>query len=141
MKVSDLYGFGYLLPTLIALKMHDKKIIGRMSSALLQTSLMATAAASLLGFGLTMLPSSVSILPSQAITQSHLQPVPVTSTLEQWLLQEKQQNYLSLINPRFQKPSPQQSQAFEAALRLLQAAQPTFERTGAGGAVITSSQF
>ncbi len=55
-KVSDLYGFGYLLSTLLALKMHDKGIAVRLTRATLQTSLVAVAAASGIGFALTLLP-------------------------------------------------------------------------------------
>ncbi|MDH5552598.1 MAG: poly-gamma-glutamate biosynthesis protein PgsC/CapC, partial [Nitrosomonas sp.] len=45
-KVTDFFGFGYLLATLIAIKMHDKEIIARLSRALLQTSLTAVVFAS-----------------------------------------------------------------------------------------------
>ncbi len=52
-NATDYYGFGYLLPTLIALKMHDKEIIARLSRATLQTSLTAVVIASLVAFGLS----------------------------------------------------------------------------------------
>ncbi len=55
-KITDYYGIGYILPTLIAIKMHDKDIIARMTRALLQTSLTAVAWGSLFGFLLTLLP-------------------------------------------------------------------------------------
>lgn len=55
-KITDLYGFGYLLPTLIALKMHDKDIYARMTRATLQTSLTAAVGATVVGFGLSFLP-------------------------------------------------------------------------------------
>ncbi|MGH8584233.1 MAG: poly-gamma-glutamate biosynthesis protein PgsC/CapC [Gammaproteobacteria bacterium] len=56
LKITDYYGIGYILPTLIAIKMHDKDILARMSRALLQTSLTAVAWGSLFGFLLTLLP-------------------------------------------------------------------------------------
>lgn len=55
MPVADLYGFGYLLTTLIALRMHDKDIAARLTRATLQTSLVAVGVASLAGFALTLL--------------------------------------------------------------------------------------
>jgi hypothetical protein len=56
MKITDTYAFGYLLATLLAIKMHDKDIAARMTRATLQTSLAGIAIASLVGFMLTMLP-------------------------------------------------------------------------------------
>ena len=55
-KVSDAYGFGYLLTTLIAVKMHDKNIAARLTRSTLQTSLIAVGLASVIGFSLTLLP-------------------------------------------------------------------------------------
>jgi hypothetical protein len=55
-KVTDSYAFGYLLATLMAIKMHDKDIAVRLTRATLQTSLVGVAVASLIGFTLTLLP-------------------------------------------------------------------------------------
>lgn len=52
LKVSDYFAFGYLLSTLIALKMHDKEIAARLTRATLQTSLTGMVVASLFGFAL-----------------------------------------------------------------------------------------
>jgi gamma-polyglutamate biosynthesis protein CapC len=49
-KVTDAYGFGYLLSTLIAVKMYDKEIAIRFTLGTLQTSLIAVFIASLAGF-------------------------------------------------------------------------------------------
>jgi len=56
-KVTDIYGFGYLLPTLMAVKAHDKNITIRLTRATVQISLVAAALANVLGFGLTLLPT------------------------------------------------------------------------------------
>ncbi len=56
-KVTDSFAFGYLLATLMAVKMHDKEITARLMRATLQTSLVAVFVASLIGFSLTFLPS------------------------------------------------------------------------------------
>ncbi|MBJ7276840.1 poly-gamma-glutamate biosynthesis protein PgsC/CapC [Marinobacter salarius] len=55
-KITDYYGFGYLLATLIALKMHQKDIPALVTRASLQTSAVAVVVASLFGFGLTLIP-------------------------------------------------------------------------------------
>lgn len=56
-KITDYFGFGYLLSTLIAIKMHDKGIFARLTRATLQTSLLAVAGASVVGFALTFVPN------------------------------------------------------------------------------------
>ncbi|HVK94022.1 MAG TPA: poly-gamma-glutamate biosynthesis protein PgsC/CapC, partial [Noviherbaspirillum sp.] len=56
LKVSDWFGFGYLLATLIALKIHDKGIFARMTRATLQTSFTGVAVATVIGFALVLLP-------------------------------------------------------------------------------------
>ena len=57
-KVTDTYAFGYLLSTLVAVKMHDKDIAPRLTRATLQTSLVGVAVASVAGYALTLLPVS-----------------------------------------------------------------------------------
>lgn len=56
-KVTDIYGFGYLLSTLMAVKAHDKNITIRLTRATIQVSLVAAVLANILGFGLTLLPT------------------------------------------------------------------------------------
>lgn len=55
-KVSDWFGFGYLLATLIALKIHDKGIFARVTRATLQASFTGVAVATVIGFLLVILP-------------------------------------------------------------------------------------
>ncbi len=56
-KITDLYGFGYLLTTMIAIRMYDKHITARVTRATLQASLVSVVAASLIGFFLTWVPN------------------------------------------------------------------------------------
>ena len=49
-KISDFYGFGYLLATLMALKMHDKGIFARLSRSILQVSFVSAGVATIIGF-------------------------------------------------------------------------------------------
>ncbi len=118
-KISDYYGFGYLLPTLIALKMHDKQIMARMSASILQTSMVACGFATVLGFGLSLLPTPLRFLHNQTVLQE-IHPGSISGQPIDWLLSEKQAAYRSLTQKRFIKPGPGQSQAFDAALYLLQ---------------------
>ncbi|MDX1705441.1 poly-gamma-glutamate biosynthesis protein PgsC/CapC [Pseudidiomarina sp.] len=53
-KITDLYGFGYLLATLLALKMYQKDIAIKLTRTTVQTSLYAAVVASLIGFSLTL---------------------------------------------------------------------------------------
>ncbi len=62
-KTTDLFGFGYLLSTLIAIKAHDKDIFPRLARSTLQVSLVGAVLGNIVGFGLSaattrMLPSS-----------------------------------------------------------------------------------
>jgi hypothetical protein len=54
-KTSDLYGFGYLLSTLIAIKAHDKDIFPRLMRSTLEVSLVGAVLGNLLGFLITTL--------------------------------------------------------------------------------------
>ena len=54
-KISDAFAYGYLLSTLLAMRMHDKNYILQLPRVVLQTSLIALAGASLLGYALTQL--------------------------------------------------------------------------------------
>ncbi|HWR89432.1 MAG TPA: poly-gamma-glutamate biosynthesis protein PgsC/CapC, partial [Dissulfurispiraceae bacterium] len=55
-KITDFFGFGYLIPTLIAIKMHDTEAVARTMRVTVQTSLASLAVASIAGFALTFLP-------------------------------------------------------------------------------------
>ncbi|MEO7654960.1 MAG: poly-gamma-glutamate biosynthesis protein PgsC/CapC [Sphingomicrobium sp.] len=52
-RITDYYGFGYLLPTLIAIKAYDKNILARVTRGTVQISFMGALAGSLAGFLLT----------------------------------------------------------------------------------------
>ena len=56
-KVTDYFGFGYLLTTLLAIRMYDKDIMARVTLATLQTSLVAVLVATVIGFGLKQVPN------------------------------------------------------------------------------------
>ncbi len=52
-KITDYYAFGYLLSTLLAIKIFNKRIIGQATYATLHTSIIGVLAASIIGFSLS----------------------------------------------------------------------------------------
>lgn len=54
-KITDYYGFGYLLSTLIAIKMYDKEIAVRLVRSTLQISLVGAAVGTAVGFAFVLL--------------------------------------------------------------------------------------
>ncbi len=52
-KVTDFYGFGYLLPTLMAIKMHDKKIIERITVCTMSTAFVVAMTTMVIGYSFT----------------------------------------------------------------------------------------
>ncbi|WP_166263607.1 poly-gamma-glutamate biosynthesis protein PgsC/CapC [Marinobacter caseinilyticus] len=73
-KITDYYGFGYLLATLMALKMYQKNVAVLLTRASIQTSLTAVLIASAIGFSLTLLPQPSFLLPEQT-EDSRVEPV------------------------------------------------------------------
>ncbi|WP_372767664.1 poly-gamma-glutamate biosynthesis protein PgsC/CapC [Pseudoalteromonas sp.] len=58
LKITDYYGFGYIVSTLIAVKVFQKNIVYQMTTATVITSMAGIAVASLIGFSLTYLPEN-----------------------------------------------------------------------------------
>jgi hypothetical protein len=65
LKVTDLFGFGYLVPTLLAVKILQKKAVARVMLATVHTSLAGFLIGSLVGFGLSL----VEPRPAIAVTE------------------------------------------------------------------------
>ena len=118
-KITDFFGFGYLLATLIAIKMHDKDIVVRLSRALLQTSLTAVFFASVIGFTLTFIPS----LWSWPIPKSNTPPLINASFSEYDLIEvvrrDKVAMYSNKIRDSVILPLPQEAEMFAAGVRSL----------------------
>jgi hypothetical protein len=114
-KATDAYGFGYLLSTLIAIKMHDKHIAIRMTRIVLQISIVGVLVASVIGFSLSIMPrldplmvndvtENSSLLESQ---QPHLMSV---------VQAEKISLYKGLPLNSYQRPLAQELDLFEQGL-------------------------
>lgn len=120
-KVSDYFGFGYLLSTLMALKIHDKAIFARLTRATLQTSFVAVIGANILGFILTQLPIPEFFASSNeedslltANTQTN-----TTKNLDDWLKQEQVNSYKNKLTQNFIAPLPAEIELFARALNEL----------------------
>jgi len=118
LKVTDLFAFGYLLSTLLAIKMHDKGIAIRITRATVQTSFVSIVIASILGFALTMLPAStfkedIGTLADTEIKYSD-------QTLADRLLESLPVFYRAYLPNETQVPLPAEVTAFTSALEHLQ---------------------
>ncbi|MBP8820491.1 MAG: poly-gamma-glutamate biosynthesis protein PgsC/CapC [Brachymonas sp.] len=114
-KITDLYGFGYLLPTLIALKMHDKGIYARMTRATLQTSLVAALGATAVGFSLSFMPD----IGELTATRQAEKPVSAEigkETLLEALRREKILTYQSRLQKSVRVPSGFELDQFRSGL-------------------------
>jgi gamma-polyglutamate biosynthesis protein CapC len=119
-KVTDLYGFGYLLTTLLAIRMHDKDITARVSRATLQTSLAAVVLASLIGFGLTYVPNLFAIRATDLAI-----PPPGTDLSKSTIVEETRKQKIALYRNRLPQrvltPLPEELDIFGTALQALDA--------------------
>lgn len=111
-KVSDYFGFGYLLSTLIAIKMYDKDIIALFIRATLQTSFISIIVASTIGFFLTI--GSETIFKSDIELFSTPKNLEVKSvqSLDDYLLKEKINLYDNLSPESFKAPTEKELNIF-----------------------------
>ncbi|MES2354532.1 MAG: poly-gamma-glutamate biosynthesis protein PgsC/CapC [Pseudomonadota bacterium] len=117
-KVTDLYGFGYLLPTLIAVKMHEKEIYARMTVSMVQASLVAVACATVIGFGLSFLPNPMELIATKPQTVS----TPLansTRTLREVIGQEKITAYRTRLQGTMALPAGFELDHFRRGLEAL----------------------
>lgn len=120
LKATDYFGFGYLLATLMAVKIHDKAILARLTRATLQTSLMAVIVASIIGFSLTLLPISNLLYPADAILESPPEYQGLRDEdLNEILKQEEVKLYQAKVNNRFSQPLAHETESFSRALKLI----------------------
>lgn len=118
-KVTDTYAFGYLLATLMAIKMHDKGIAARLTRATLQTSLVSVFFASAIGFSLTLIPSWGSSLDAQTLNQPHTLEEINSQRLVDVIREDKIEMYRHRGLAGVAAPLPGETHAFQATLNLL----------------------
>lgn len=121
LKVSDYFGFGYLLSSLMAVRIHDQAILARLTRSTLQTSLTAVFGASLIGFTLTQFPISKLFTDFQKAAPAATIPVePSKQTLWALLEEERVELYQAKFNKHFALPMVYELDSFTHALTLLQ---------------------
>ncbi|WP_075878595.1 poly-gamma-glutamate biosynthesis protein PgsC/CapC [Vreelandella massiliensis] len=116
-KVTDFFAFGYLISTLLALKMHDKDIGIRVTRATLQTSLTAVVVASFVGFALSFIPAQ--LIEEGADTQARVAPPETQATLGDVLLRQRVVDYGVVGRENLPQPSGVELARFQAALLAL----------------------
>ncbi|MDQ7089470.1 MAG: poly-gamma-glutamate biosynthesis protein PgsC/CapC [Methylococcales bacterium] len=123
-KITDFYGFGYLLATLIAIKIHDKAIFSRLLGATLSTSFASVLIAGIVGFSLTLLPISKLFQDSDIILNEAVaaEPLSVSSQdLNSLLEQARLSFYQTKVQNSFIKPTMEEIELFSDALKLIKA--------------------
>ncbi len=86
-KVSDYFAFGYLLSTLLAIKIHDKNLLFHTTRATVQTSLVAVFIATIIGFGLTKLPTDTFSTASDSQVSASIKDI--EGNFDEWMLEQK----------------------------------------------------
>lgn len=120
-QVSDFYGFGYLLTTLLAIKMHDKNIPVIMLRANLQTSLVSVVWASVIGFSLVLLPTHHLFTTEQteAVAGKVSEETPAASGFIDLVRNEKVRVYQGTRRNGYVVPTPRQVEILNEAFSLL----------------------
>lgn len=118
--ITDIYGFGYMLTTLIAMRIHDKEIAARLTRATLQTSLVAVGIASLAGFLLVLLPDPRLEL-GQPATRASAVVGPASRSLAELLNDDNVQLQHSRLQAGAPAPLPGELETFRSGIEQLRA--------------------
>ncbi|MGB5684323.1 MAG: poly-gamma-glutamate biosynthesis protein PgsC/CapC, partial [Candidatus Electrothrix sp.] len=126
-RVTDLYGFGYLLTTLMAIKMYDKGTFIRTTRVTLQVSFISLALASLIGFSMTLMPNffvTLSAHNAPALSSSSRQRA---TSITEVIRTDQVSLYRNLH--RAVSPLPAEMEQFSEALAALETFRQTNEAT------------
>jgi hypothetical protein len=124
-KVSDYFAFGYLLSTLLALKMFQKDIPVLVTRATLQTSGFALIFASIVGFALTLV--DISPQPS-SINKSINTEIKLTDQTQEQLVIEGYSNFYQSRTLQYSSPTLQDLAVYEQAFIAIRQALQTEAR-------------
>ena len=118
-KISDYFGFGYLLSTLIAVKMFEKVSMPLFTRATLQTSLVSVFIATMIGYALTLIPKGAFFYtPLYPTSQKHLRVDQNESIIS--YLEKKKVALYRIKNPSLVlRATPKELAEFESSLRLI----------------------
>ena len=115
LKVSDYFAFGYLLSTLLAIKIHDKKLLIHTTRATLQISLIAVICATFIGFGLTKIN-----LHKFSSTDINIATKPIEKkgeSIDEWLLSQKVNFFENKSQGYIRQPSVTEIDNFTLAIK------------------------
>jgi len=119
-KVSDYFGFGYLLSTLIAIKIYDKISIPMFTRITLQTSVISVIIATIIGYALTL----ISLAPLYTYSKDlNATTQKVIHTSDKSLIQfveEKKIMFYYQSEQIILKPTPNELHLFEHLLSLIE---------------------
>lgn len=122
-QVTDVFGLGYLLSTLMAVKAHEKRLLTRMIKGTLQVSLVGGVAGSLIGFILYSVPGSYlsnALLASNEQTNHDAVAFSQSeSTIFDLVRQRKPQLYEKKEEGSYQPPSYAEMERFRSAMRAI----------------------
>ncbi|VAW77784.1 hypothetical protein MNBD_GAMMA14-848 [hydrothermal vent metagenome] len=118
-KVSDAFAFGYLLSSLMAIKMHDKMIVGMLTRSTLQTSLVSVLFATVIGYVLIWLPTPESLFNKKTVASITAPDIIEDVHLVPLLRREKVSIYQRRDPETLVRPDLVELRAFEAGLKLL----------------------
>lgn len=122
LKVSDYFGFGYMLSTLIAVKIYDKISIPMFTYITLRTLLLSIVVATMLGFAFTQIPTTLfdPILQPKSMLSGNTNEMISKSTSK--LIDFIDSKKIDLYFPNkklYRKPTPGELERFERVLTLI----------------------
>jgi len=118
-KVSDYFGFGYLLSTLIAVKMYDKVSMALFTRSTLQTSFIAIIIATSIGYVLTLMPDGVSFYSNAEKRASKFERLKSDEEFLLYLEKQKINLYTDYKKLKSEKPTPANLKQFSEVLALI----------------------
>jgi len=117
-KVSDFFAFGYLLSTLIAIKIYDKVNMALFTRVTLQTSLVSIIVATVIGYMLTILPDTSYTYVGTVEKLPVIQETKSDKKIINYVVEKKIDLYGRGEQNIFQSPSPIELENFKVVLRL-----------------------
>jgi gamma-polyglutamate biosynthesis protein CapC len=139
-KITDYYGFGYLLSTLMAIKMFDKDILARLSRATLQISATGVVLGSAIAFALTLAVPPVPTAPGATAGQAP-EPDERRLTLAGFLGDRAAAAYGAWRIPEGQALTPGEFETFREGARLILGSEAASDRFEHGLALMAAVGF
>jgi hypothetical protein len=115
-KVTDLFGFGYLLSTLLAVRMHSNGLLLRIPRVSLQVSLVGAVAGTMIGFVMSRTFDAWSVAGAAPLQAATVVEVPSGEPLVDLLRAEKIRLYRHRAPGSLATPRPNQLSAFSQGM-------------------------